>query len=112
MFSAIINKQPSFLLTSVALTSPSDAAAPLPNGNDISCARRCHITGELLQLFARETKHTVRAGRGKINMCLSGRKRKVCPSEAAAPMISHVLNTAVSPAVNLRGGDEEEVVNM
>lgn len=28
------------------------------------------------------------------------------------PMISDVLNTAVKLAVNLRGGDEEEVVNV
>lgn len=37
---------------------------------------------------------------------------EVCPSEVAAPMISDVLNTAVRPAVNLRGSDEEEVVNV
>lgn len=41
------------------------------------------------------------------------KEKKVCPSEAPAPVLSDVINTAVRPAVNLRGGgDEEEVVNV
>lgn len=47
-------------------------------------------------------------------MCVSGGpgRKEVCPSEATASMISEVINTAVTPAVYLRGGDEGEVVNV
>lgn len=58
-------------------------------------------------------KQNIQSGRGGKNkyMRIWG-KEGVCPSEAAAPMISDVLNTAVRPAVNLRGSDEKEVVNV